>query len=90
MTDRLVVLMVVLFLGLTTMIGLVGTIYLIVHGVDNASLLLAVSSPSSTALGGLIALLVSTHSTPPKPPVDNVPVDVVAPHAHVDVPAPGA
>lgn len=73
MTDRLVVLMVVMFLGMTTVIGLIGTIYLIVHGIDNASLLLAVSSPSSASLGGLIALLVSTHSTPPEPPVPPVP-----------------
>lgn len=74
MTDRLVVLMVVMFLGIIALTGLIGTIYLIVHGIDDSTLLLAVSSPSSAALGALTAVLVSTHSSRPEPTPPPTPV----------------
>lgn len=68
MTDRWIVMMVVVFLGLISLIGMCGTIYLIVHGVDDPVLLLAVSTPSAGALGALTGVLINPHSSPPQPP----------------------
>lgn len=53
-------------LVLITVIGLTGLIWLVDHGVS-ATLLLVVSGPTTTALGALGSLLVSTRTSAEAP-----------------------
>lgn len=55
---------VVVFLGLLGLGGLIGTVFLIHSGTDATSLL-AVTSISGPAVGGLVGILASTRSGPP-------------------------
>lgn len=65
MTDRFVVRSVVLFLGVATLIGLVGLIWLVDQGkATDAALLAVVAGPTGSALGALSALLVHTSVEP--------------------------
>lgn len=64
--DRTVVLAVVCFLGLLAVSGLVGIVFLIHSGTDPASLL-AVSSMTGPAVGGLVGILATTRTNPPAP-----------------------
>jgi hypothetical protein len=76
MTDRTVVLAVVVLLGAFCLLGLGGLIWLIDHGSDG-EVLAIVAGPTSAALGALGALLASTRSSEHvrivNPPSDPVP-----------------
>lgn len=64
--SQTVVLAVVLVVGTIAIGGLAGIIFLIHSGTDATSLL-AVSGPTTTALGILGAILVNAKSNPPQP-----------------------
>lgn len=64
MTNQLTVTLVVVFLGLVALLSLGLTFWLIHDGTDDAALILAVSSPGTTALGAVAAVLVSTRVVP--------------------------
>lgn len=83
MQDRFVVRSVVVFLGVATLIGLMGLIWLVDQGkASDAALLAVVAGPTGSALGALSALLVHTGSEPtptPTPPGTPTPAPVPAP-----------
>lgn len=64
--DRSVVLAVVCFLGLLSLGGLGGVVFLIHSGTDPSSLL-AVSAMTGPAVGGLVGILATTRTNPPAP-----------------------
>lgn len=65
MTDRLTVVMVVTFLGVSTLVGLGGLIWLVGRlEVKDAALLAIIAGPTGTALGALGTLLASTRTGP--------------------------
>lgn len=64
--DRSVVLAVVCFLGMLAIVGLVGEVFLIHSGTDPTSLL-AVSSITGPAIGGLVGILATTRTNPSQP-----------------------
>lgn len=63
-TERLA-LLVVAFVGIMAVEGLSGLIYLIHSGAD-ASALLAVSTPTATAVGILGGILINSRTQPPR------------------------
>jgi hypothetical protein len=87
MTSKGTVLLVVAFLGVATLMGMGGLIWLVgTTDVKDAGLLAVVAGPTGTALGALATLLASTRTeaSPPVPvqvqngPDAAVPVDAVA------------
>lgn len=64
--DRTVVLFVVFFVGAVALGGLAGIVFLIHSGTD-ATALLAVSGPTTTAIGALAGILAMTRTNPPAP-----------------------
>lgn len=64
--DRSVVLAVVCFVGLVALGGLAGIVFLIHSGTD-ATALLAVSGPTTTAIGALAGILAMTRTNPTQP-----------------------
>jgi hypothetical protein len=64
--DRTVVLAVVAFVGFIGLGGLAGIVFLIHSGAD-ATALLAVSGPTTTAIGALAGILAMTRTNPPPP-----------------------
>jgi hypothetical protein len=73
-TDRLTVLAVVMFIGIATLVGMGGLIWLVgTTDVQDAATLAVIAGPTGTALGILGTLLVSTRTVPAEP----TPVTVV-------------
>lgn len=66
--SRTVVVTVISFVGVATFACIVGALFLTAQNKDPAQAWLA----AGTGMGGLIAMLVTTHSSPP-PPVADVP-----------------
>lgn len=66
MTDRRVVMSVVVILGAFSLFGLAGTVWLIDGGTP-AEMIAIVAGLTGTALGGVTGLLASTRSTPAEP-----------------------
>lgn len=86
MTDRLVILVVVVSLAVFATLGMAGLIYLVAVHVSGNDLAI-IATPTGTALGALGALLVSTRSTPTEPtPVTGAPGG--EPVAVVETPSP--
>lgn len=84
MTNKGTVFLVVVFLGVATLLGMGGLIWLVgTTDVKDAALLAIVAGPTGTALGALATLLASTRTEagPPAPvvvanaPTDPVPVE---------------
>lgn len=69
MTDRLVVLLVIAFIGLAAVGSLVGAVVIKAAGEDIPGELWQYGG---VALGGLMAFLVNARSTPPNPPAPPV------------------
>lgn len=67
MTNQLTVTLVVVFLGCVALLSLGLTFWLIHDGTSDAALILAVSSPGTTALGAVAAMLVTTRVAPAAP-----------------------
>lgn len=67
-TPKSVILAVVVFLGVFTLLGLVGTVFLIDRGHATGAEIALVSSPTVFALGVLGGILASPRTTPELPP----------------------
>jgi hypothetical protein len=76
MTDRLVVLIVVFFIGLAAVGSMVGAVVIRAAGEDIPGELWQFGGVALGALGSLLASTRSTPPNPPAPPLPNVPPEV--------------